>query len=84
MTTEQYDALNAELRLLPGDTYAGCLAHVCVPTDSGVEIYDLWESQEAMDAFFTVMMPIAEKQGLPVSAERPTVSPVHGYRVAGG
>ena len=82
-TTAQYDALNAKLRALPGDTYAGCLAHVCVQTDSGVEIYDLWESEEAMEKFFTLMMPIAERQGLRAGTERPTVSPVHSYRVPG-
>lgn len=83
ITTDQYDALNAELQSLPGDTFAGCLAHVCVPTDTGIVVYDLWESQEAMDKFGTVMMPVAEKQGLPAASERPTVSQVHNYWIPG-
>ncbi|MFJ2088584.1 hypothetical protein ACIOEW_04875 [Streptomyces sp. NPDC087901] len=83
MTTDQYDALNAELQALPGDTFAGCLSHVCVPTDSGIEVYDLWESEEAMDKFGAVMMPVAEKQGLPASSERPKVSQVHRYWIPG-
>lgn len=83
MTTDQYDALNAELQALPGDTFAGCLSHVCVPTGSGIEVYDLWESQEAMDKFGAVMMPVAEKQGLPAAGERPAVSEVHRYWVPG-
>lgn len=79
MTTDQYEALNAELRSLPGDTFAGCLAHVCVTTGTGIEVYDLWESQEAMDKFGAVMMPVAEKQGLPATGARPEVSQVHRY-----
>lgn len=82
-TPAQYDALNAELQALPGDTFAGCLSHVCVPTGAGLEIYDLWESQEAMDAFGALIMPIAEKQGLPPAAGPPEVSPVHRYWVPG-
>lgn len=83
MTTDQYEALNAELQALPGDTFAGCLSHVCVPTETGLEIYDLWESQEAMDKFGVVMMPVAEKQGLPASSAPPAVSQVHSYWVPG-
>ncbi|MFD8688941.1 hypothetical protein [Streptomyces sp. NPDC059651] len=83
MTTDQYEALNAELQALPGDTFAGCLSHVCVATESGIEVYDLWESEEAMDKFGAVMMPVAEKQGLPASGERPTVSQVHRYWLPG-
>ncbi|MEK8142636.1 hypothetical protein NKH18_11210 [Streptomyces sp. M10(2022)] len=82
-TTDQYNALNADLRAQPGDIFAGCLAHVCVSTDSGVEIYDVWESEEAMDKFFELMMPIAEKHGLPVSGERPVISPVYACRLSG-
>ncbi|MFE6039145.1 hypothetical protein [Streptomyces sp. NPDC056452] len=82
-TVEQYDALNAELQALPGDTFAGCLSHVCVPTDAGLEIYDLWESQEAMDKFGALIMPIAQKHGMPSASGPPAVSPVHRYWVPG-
>ncbi|UYQ61561.1 hypothetical protein [Streptomyces peucetius] len=64
MTIEQYEELNAKLRAEPGDTFAGCPVHVCVPKDSGLEICDLWESEEAMNKFATVMMPVAERMGL--------------------
>ncbi|WP_328909613.1 hypothetical protein OG230_08995 [Streptomyces sp. NBC_00234] len=83
ITTDQYDALNAELQALPGDTFAGCLSHVCVPTDAGLEIYDLWESQEAMDKFGAVIMPVAEKMGMPPSPEPPAALPVHNHWVPG-
>ncbi|MGW6461253.1 hypothetical protein ACWF94_35890 [Streptomyces sp. NPDC055078] len=83
VSTDQYDALNTELQALPGDTYAGCLAHMCTPAGSGIEVFDLWESEEAMDKFFTVMMPVAEHQGMPVSSERPTVTEVYRYYIPG-
>lgn len=83
ITTDQYDALNAELQALPGDTFAGCLSHVCVPTDTGLEIYDLWESQEAMDKFGAVIMPVAEKMGMPAAPEPPATLPVHNHWVPG-
>ncbi|MGW8889747.1 hypothetical protein [Streptomyces sp. NPDC055749] len=83
VTTAQYDTLNAELQALPGDTFAGCISHVCVPTDTGLEIYDLWESQEAMDKFGTVIMPVAEGLGIPASPEPPASSPVHNYWIPG-
>ncbi|WP_406403255.1 hypothetical protein OH805_28250 [Streptomyces sp. NBC_00879] len=79
VTTDQYDALNAQLQALPGDTFAGCLSHTCVATDSGLEIYDLWESQEAMDKFGTVMMPVAEKLGFPTTGEPPKAQQVHNW-----
>ncbi|MFI9583119.1 hypothetical protein ACIHCQ_15020 [Streptomyces sp. NPDC052236] len=83
ITTDQYDALNAELRKLPGDPFAGCLSHVCIPSSSGLHILDLWESEEAMEKFGTIVMPIAERLGLPRSQEPPTISKVHSYWVPG-
>ncbi|MGW7359875.1 hypothetical protein ACWGI0_25380 [Streptomyces sp. NPDC054802] len=40
VTTEQYDEFSAKLRAEAGDTFAGCLVHVCVAKESGLEIYD--------------------------------------------
>ncbi|MFD4695714.1 hypothetical protein [Streptomyces sp. NPDC058463] len=48
-----------------------------------VEIYDLRESQEAMDTFGALIMPIAEKHGMPSASGPPAVSPVHRYWVPG-
>ncbi|GGT35832.1 hypothetical protein GCM10010271_44880 [Streptomyces kurssanovii] len=79
VTTEQYEALNEDLRNQPGDIFAGCLAHVCVPTGTGLEIYDLWESEEAMNKFATSMMPVAERRGMTAVSGGPQVMPVHRY-----
>jgi hypothetical protein len=82
VTTDQYDALDAELRKLPGDPFAGCLAHICVPGPAGLHILDLWESEEAMKKFGTIVMPLADRLGLPRSPEPPTISKAHAYWVA--
>jgi hypothetical protein len=79
VTTEQYDEFSAKLRAEAGDTFAGCLVHVCVAKDSGLEIYDLWESEEAMDRFAKVMTLLAEREGFAASAARPEEMPVHRY-----
>ncbi|GAA4837581.1 hypothetical protein [Kitasatospora terrestris] len=78
ITTDQYDALNSRLQALPGDTFAGCISHACVPTGSGLEIYDLWESEEAMRKFTGIVMPIARDMGLPPGAQ-PEVHQTHAH-----
>lgn len=82
ITVEQYDALNARLQQTP-EIFAGCLSHVCAPTDQGLEIFDLWESEEQMDAFAEKMMPVAAELGWPTGSGRPPVLTVHNYWVPG-
>lgn len=80
VTTAQYDALNAKLQALPGDTFKGCMSHVAIPTGSGMQIFDVWESEESMRKFSDLLMPAAQELGLPMG-EMPKVSPVHDYWV---
>ncbi|WP_406001465.1 hypothetical protein [Streptomyces sp. NBC_00829] len=84
VTTDQYDALNRELQSMSGDLFAGCLSHACVATGSGLEIYDIWESEEAMNTFTERMMPVAEKQGMiPGPGGGPEIRAVHNYWTPG-
>jgi hypothetical protein len=48
-TTEQYDRV---LELLPAGRPPGLVSHVCAPSDRGLLVVDVWETQEALDAFF--------------------------------
>ena len=48
-TTKQYDRV---LELLPAGRPPGLVSHACAPTDRGLLIVDVWETQEALDAFF--------------------------------
>lgn len=77
-TTDQYDTLNSKLQALPGDTFAGCISHACVPTGTGLVIYDLWESEEAMQRFMGIVMPLAQDLGMPQGAE-PEIHPTHAH-----
>ncbi|GAA3480794.1 MULTISPECIES: hypothetical protein [Streptomyces] len=81
VTADQYDALDKELQALPGDAFAGCLSHVCVTTDSGVELFDLWESPEAVENFGAAMLPIARRLGLPMPSGPPRTARTHHHRV---
>jgi hypothetical protein len=49
------------------------------PEDAGPEIYDLWESEEAMGRFAKVMTPLAEREGFAATAAPPEMMPVHRY-----
>ncbi|MGV9310853.1 hypothetical protein ACWDR0_01495 [Streptomyces sp. NPDC003691] len=83
VTAARYDELNAALQALPGDTFAGCLVHVCVVGENGIDVYDLWESQAAMDAFGEIMMPVAERLGWGAASAPPTVAEVYRYWIPG-
>ena len=48
-TTEQYDRV---LEFLPAGRPPGLVSHVCAPSDRGLLIVDVWETQEALDALF--------------------------------
>lgn len=67
----------------PETPSCGCLSQVCTVTDSGVELFDLWESPEAAEKFGSVMLPVAEKLGLPMTSGPPKMSKAHRYRVPG-
>lgn len=51
VSQEQYDAVMEELDL-GGRMPAGGISHAAGPTEDGWRVVDVWESQEAFDAFF--------------------------------
>ncbi|MGV9693079.1 hypothetical protein ACWDUX_28690 [Streptomyces sp. NPDC003444] len=80
--TEQYDRLNADLQRMPG-VFDGCVAHACVPTDDGLEIFDMWETEQQMNAFVEKMMPVATEHGWPETGVAPRIMRVHSHWVPG-
>ncbi|MGW0561266.1 hypothetical protein ACWDZ4_11670 [Streptomyces sp. NPDC003016] len=82
VTTEQHDELHAKLQVLPGNAFEGCLAHVTVPTGSGLRIFDLWESEQAPRRFDETVMPVAAEAGGPRGG-MPQTSQVHDHGVPG-
>ncbi|MFF9498519.1 hypothetical protein [Streptomyces sp. NPDC014656] len=82
VSTDQYDQLNAKFQEIPG-IFDGCVSHACVATDGGLEIFDIWASQEQMEAFAEKMMPVAADLGW-ADQPRPRVVAVHNHWVPGG
>ncbi|MFJ8130005.1 hypothetical protein [Streptomyces hydrogenans] len=82
ISADQYDALNAKLQETP-EIFDGCVAHACVATESGLEIFDIWASEAQMRAFAEKMMPVAVGLGWP-EGPMPRVLDVHNHWVPGG
>jgi len=60
----QYDRVLGRLNL-KGHTYKGGIFHVAGPTDDGVRVVDVWESQAAFDSFFSDKLQAAlEAEGM--------------------
>jgi hypothetical protein len=65
-TAEQYDALVREMRIAgqPASAIAGLFFLAAGPAEGGFRVFDVWESQEALDRFSRDrLMPAAEKIG---------------------
>jgi heme-degrading monooxygenase HmoA len=75
-TTEQYDEVNRILGI-EGDHDApdGLILHMAGKSDDGVLIIDVWESQEAVDAFFESAGPAIAQSGAPQS--EPQIHKLH-------
>lgn len=74
-TLQQYDQVIEELKL-GGRLARGGIFHVVGPADGGIRIVDVWESQEAAEAFQRDRLgPVSQKLGIP--QPKVTVWPVH-------
>ncbi|MGW6024374.1 hypothetical protein [Streptomyces sp. NPDC055099] len=82
ITTDQYDTLNAKLQETP-EIFDGCIAHVCVAGQDGLDIYDVWESEAQMNAFGEKMMPVAAGLGWPTSEGKSEVSTIYNHWIPG-
>ncbi len=74
-TPDQYDAAVKQLEAAGAGAPAGRIHHVAVTANDNVQIFDIWESMEAFEAFGATLMPILG--GLGAEPGDPVVSPVH-------
>jgi hypothetical protein len=85
-TKEQYDQVTAQLNL-GGHSPQGNLFHVAGMVEGGLRVVDVWESQDALNAFMAVLGPVAQSVG--VAQPQVTTWPVHniltpkGYGLGG-
>jgi hypothetical protein len=65
MTAAQYDDIMRALDAAGAGAPPGRLYHACVGSDDQLRIIDIWESQEALDAFVETLLRLpGEWEGL--------------------
>jgi hypothetical protein len=74
-SADQYDEATRQLEEAGAGAPEGQLHHVAIDLDGRIGIFDLWESQEAFEAFGATLMPILAS--LEVNPGTPTVAQVH-------
>jgi hypothetical protein len=75
MTAAQYDDVIRRLELAGAGSPPGRTYHACFGSGQKLAVFDVWESQEAFDAFGRTLMPILGEVG--VDPGLPEVAPLH-------
>jgi hypothetical protein len=78
-TPEAYDKALGLLEAAGAGAPAGRLYHFALETDGLIQVFDVWESQESMEAFGAALLPIMAELGS--DPGQPMVSPVHNIIV---
>jgi hypothetical protein len=79
-TLEQYDQATKEVfdgTLTPSILPEGLLSHVCVKTDDGIKVIDVWESQANFEAFGAKLAPALQRAH--ISETQPKYYEVHNF-----
>ena len=71
----QYNQIWDDLKAAGHEHPRGIISHVGFAKPGAWCVVDVWESQEAFDAFTETLMPLLEKNGF--SGGRPVVYPAH-------
>jgi hypothetical protein len=74
-TQEKYDTTLAQLEEAGAGAPDGRLSHVALESDGEIQVFDIWESQEAFDAFGETLVPILTGAGIEIN--EPMVARVH-------
>jgi hypothetical protein len=78
-TPERYDETLSRLEAAGAGAPAGRLYHFALEADGLVQVFDVWDSQESLDAFGATLVPIMSELG--VDTGEPHVSPVRNIIV---
>ena len=74
-TAAQYDEIIRRLDAAGAGEPAGRLYHACFGSGDKLQVFDIWESQQAFDKFGETMVPIVQEVGIDLG--QPMVEPVH-------
>jgi hypothetical protein len=75
LTAAQYDDIGGRLDAAGAGKPAGRLYHACFGSGDKLQIFEIWESQQASDKFRETLIPILQEIGL--DPGQPMVEPVH-------
>jgi hypothetical protein len=73
-TPEKYEEAIRQLEAEGARAPEGRLHHVALESDGEIQVFDIWESQEALDSFAATLVPVLT--GLGVEMSEPMVSRV--------
>jgi hypothetical protein len=76
---DKYDATLKDLEDAGAGAPAGRLYHCAFASPGGVHVFDVWESQEAFDAFGETLIPILSAAG--VDPGEPHIAEIHNIIV---
>jgi quinol monooxygenase YgiN len=74
-TKDKYDEALRRLEEAGAGAPGGRFYHVALETNGQIQVLDIWESQEAFEAFGQTLVPILSELG--VDPGEPMASPVH-------
>ena len=74
-TKERYDEAIKRLAAAGAGAPPGRTYHVALESEGNIQVFDIWESQEAFEAFGPTLIPILGELG--VDPGEPGVSVVH-------
>ena len=74
-TQDTYDEVLKRLEAAGAGAPEGRSYHVALETNGEIQVFDIWESQAAFDAFGPTLLPIMA--GLGADPGEPTVARVH-------
>lgn len=75
MNAQLYDEATRRLNAAGVGAPQGRLYHVCFGSGDGLQVFDIWDSQENFDHFGQVLMPILGEIGL--DPGQPSIEHVH-------
>ena len=75
LTPKKYEEALRQLEAAGAGAPEGRIYHVALENDGEIQVLDIWESQEALDAFGATLVPVLT--GLGIELSEPMVSRVH-------
>ena len=81
LTSDQYDAVMAKLGL-DANPPAGAVLHVASETDQGIDVFDVWQTEQAFSSFLEQRwLPVVSELGI-TGEPQITIVPLHNLYAA--